>query len=64
MVLRQMGDSEWIFVFFSSNYLCCYEDPTEKEEKTKESLEKAKEAVAMDVKDGMSWSRLNIFFSQ
>ena len=31
---------------------------SEKEEKTKESLEKAKEAVALDVKDGTSWSKL------
>ena len=30
--------------------------PSEKETKTKESVERAKEAVALDVKDGTSWS--------
>ena len=36
-------------------------DPTEKEEKMKESLERAKEAVALDIKDGMSWSKKRSF---
>ena len=31
-------------------------DSSEKEAKVRESLQKAKEAVAMDVKDGTSWS--------
>ena len=30
----------------------------EKEEHTKQSLDKAKEAVALDVKDGTSWSEV------
>ena len=36
------------------------QDPAERESKVKESVEKAKEAVAMDVKDGISWSTSNI----
>ena len=32
-------------------------DASEKHAKTQESLEKAKEAVSLDVKDGMSWSK-------
>ena len=35
------------------------QDPAERESKVKESVEKAKEAVAMDVKDGISWSTSN-----
>ena len=35
-----------------------FPDPAEKEEKVRESVEKAKEAVALDVKDGTSWSKL------
>ena len=34
----------------------CDLGPAEREEKVKESLEIAKEAVSLDVKDGMSWS--------
>lgn len=33
-----------------------YVDTSEKEANTKESVEKAKAAVAMDVQDGTSWS--------
>lgn len=36
------------------------QDPAERESKVKESVEKAKEAVAMDVKDGISWSTSNV----
>lgn len=36
------------------------QDAAERESKVKESVEKAKEAVAMDVKDGISWSMSNI----
>lgn len=36
------------------------QDATERESKVKESVEKAKDAVAMDVKDGISWSMSNI----
>ena len=32
-------------------------DVGEKEAKVKESVEKAKEAVSLDVKDGTSWSK-------
>ena len=32
-------------------------DASEKEDKVKESVERAKEAVALDVKDGTSWSK-------
>ena len=35
-----------------------FPDPAEKEGKVKESVERAKEAVALDVKDGTSWSKL------
>ena len=31
-------------------------EPSEREAKVRESLQRAKEAVAMDVKDGTSWS--------
>ena len=39
-------------------------DAAEKELKVKESVERAKEAVALDVKDGTSWSKplLALFF--
>ena len=33
-------------------------DAREKEAKVRESVERAKEAVALDVKDGTSWSKL------
>ena len=32
-------------------------DATEKKANTRESLEKAKQAVSLDVKDGTSWSK-------
>ena len=36
----------------------CILDAVEKKRNVKESLEKAKQAVALDVKDGTSWSEL------
>ena len=33
-------------------------DTAEREKKVKESVERAKEAVGVDVKDGTSWSEL------
>lgn len=38
--------------------LLVHTDPTEREEKVRESVEKAREAVSLDVKDGTSWSEL------
>ena len=36
---------------------CSITDAAEKEAKVKESVERAKEAVALDVRDGTSWSK-------
>ena len=54
----------WIFVVWSCNFfqICVYvfihfSDQSEKVENIKVSVEKAKEAVQCDVKDGMSWCR-------
>ena len=44
----------FVFIHFS--------DQSEKVENIKVSVEKAKEAVQCDVKDGMSWCRSQYFF--
>ena len=38
-------------------YTYMYIDAEEKQEKLTESLDKAKESVSLDVKDGVSWSK-------
>ena len=38
-------------------HVLSFSDAAEKEAKVKESVERAKEAVALDVKDGTSWSK-------
>ena len=70
MVLRQIGKG---ILFISSHFpssqiqFCippnthsCTQDVSERESNVKEGVDKAKEAVAMDVKDGISWSKLKI----
>lgn len=61
MVLRQLGESEVANCLCMEQWRCffpaLFTGPSEKEERTKESLERAKEAVSMDVKDGISWSK-------
>ena len=63
MVLRQMGKGTctWLHIYpLHLIALFSMQDATERESKVKESVEKAKEAVAMDVKDGISWSMSDI----
>ncbi len=43
-------------LIFTKLILTLIPDASEKEENAKKSLERAKEAVALDVKDGSSWS--------
>ena len=62
MVLRQLGKgSVGNMFFFRVEYfhtiILLFTDAAEKEAKVKESVERAKEAVALDVKDGTSWSK-------
>lgn len=65
MVLRQLGKGSILYYYehrsirwVSYLHVNLFPDPAEKEEKVRESVEKAKEAVALDVKDGTSWSKL------
>ena len=61
MVLRQLGKGSVENIFFRVEYfhtiILLFTDAAEKEAKVKESVERAKEAVALDVKDGTSWSK-------
>ena len=62
MVLRQMGTSECMILTpyhvksCDNHVITCLSDPAEREKKVRESVERAREAVAEDVKDGTSWS--------
>lgn len=58
MVLRQMGKGECSSFRTPLSNTAFQTDPAEQEAYVKESITKAKEALAMDVKDGKSWSEL------
>ena len=54
-----------MYVFYGNRCIKCtcacdgvLTDAREREAKVRESVERAKEAVALDVKDGTSWSKL------
>ena len=56
MVLRQLGKGQYTSGY--SSILNSFVDEKEKKKSIAESLEKAKEAVSVDVKDGISWSMI------
>ena len=58
MVLRQMGSGECHVTVTRCSFDCHVRlpGPAERKERVRESVERAKEAVAEDVTDGTSWS--------